>query len=105
MKDLYQRIFDDPEFRALQRRRSRLIWCLSAIMLITYFGFILVIAFAPGFFAVPLGEGTVVTRGIPIGVGIILLGLALTGIYVHRANGEFDAATAAIMRRLGEDPA
>ncbi|MGE0483000.1 MAG: DUF485 domain-containing protein [Gammaproteobacteria bacterium] len=105
MNDIYQRIFDDPEFQALQRRRSRLVWCLSAVMLTTYFGFILVIAFAPTFFAVPLGADTVITRGIPIGVGIILLGLALTGIYVHRANGEFDATTAAIVRRLGEERA
>ena len=103
MNDLYQRIFADPEFQALQRRRSRLIWMLSMIMLVTYFGFILVIAFAPEFFAAPLGADTVITRGIPIGVGIILLGLALTGIYVHRANGEFDTTTADIVQRLRDD--
>ena len=69
-------------------------------MLVSYFGFILVIAFAPGLLAVPLGSRTVVTWGIPIGVGIILLGFALTGLYVYRANGEFDGRIEAIVRRV-----
>jgi len=97
---LYQKIFDDPEFRDLQRRRSRLCWVLALIMLVSYYAFILVIAFQPALFAMPLGDDTVVTVGIPIGVGIILLGFVLTGIYVYRANGEFDRTTAAILRRL-----
>lgn len=97
---LYQKIFDDPEFRDLQRRRSQLCWVLALIMLVSYYAFILVIAFHPALFAVPLGDDTVVTLGIPIGVGIILLGFVLTGIYVYRANGDFDRTTAAIVRRL-----
>ncbi|MEQ8660653.1 MAG: DUF485 domain-containing protein [Gammaproteobacteria bacterium] len=100
MEALYQKIFDDPEFQALQRRRSRLSWVLALTMLTAYYAFILVIAFQPALFAAPLGADTVITWGIPIGVGIILLGFALTGIYVHRANGEFDRTTAAIVRRL-----
>ncbi len=100
MEELYQRIFVDAEFQALQRRRSRLTWTLAAIMMVVYFGFILVIAFKPDFFAVPLGPDTVITRGIPIGVGIILLGFVLTGIYVYRANGEFDVAAERIVRRI-----
>jgi len=100
MEALYQKIFDDPEFRDLQRRRSRLCWTLALVMLVSYYAFILVIAFQPALFAMPLGEATVVTIGIPVGVGIILLGFVLTGIYVYRANGEFDRTTAAIVQRL-----
>ena len=100
MDELYQRIFDDPEFQALQRRRSRLSWTLAIVMLVAYYAFILVIAFHPGLFAVPLGANSVITWGIPIGVGIILLGFLLTGIYVQRANGVFDRDTAGIVRRL-----
>jgi len=103
MSDIYARIFDDPEFQALQRRRSRLSWTLAAIMLTAYFSFILVIAFAPGLFAVPLGPDTVITWGIPIGVSIIVLGFVLTGIYVYRANGEFDRDNAVIVQRLDLD--
>ena len=100
MEDHYRNIFADPEFQEVQRRRSRFSWLLALCMLVSYFGFILVIAFAPGLLAIPLGSRTVVTWGIPIGVGIILLGFALTGLYVYRANGEFDGRIEAIVRRV-----
>lgn len=104
MDEIYARIHADPEFRALQRIRERLCWLLSALMFVAFFGFILVIAFAPGLFAVRLGPDTVITLGIPLGVGIILLGFVLTGIYVWRANGEFDRRNAALLRRLSGEP-
>ncbi len=100
MDDLYEKIFNDAEFQALQRRRSRFSWTLAAIMLTAYYAFILVIAFAPRVFAIPLGPDTVITWGIPVGISIIVLGFILTAIYVHRANGEFDRDNEAIIKRL-----
>lgn len=100
MDELYEKIFADAEFQALQRRRSRFSWLLAGIMLVAYFGFILVIAFAPGALAVPMGDATVITWGIPIGVSIIVLGFILTGLYVHGANGELDTENERIVRRL-----
>ncbi len=69
-------------------------------MLIIYVGFILLIAFAPQWLGTPLHEGTSVTRGIPIGIGVILISFVLTGIYVWRANGEFDRLTKAVMNEV-----
>jgi uncharacterized membrane protein (DUF485 family) len=37
------------------------------------------------------------TLGIPIGLGVIVFTVILTGIYVRRANGEFDRMTAEIL--------
>ena len=51
------------------------------IMLIIYVGFILLIAFAPHWLGTPLHEGTSVTRGIPIGIGVIIISFVLTGVY------------------------
>jgi uncharacterized membrane protein (DUF485 family) len=34
-----------------------------------------------------------VTLGFPLGLGVILSAVVLTGIYVVRANGEFDTLT------------
>jgi uncharacterized membrane protein (DUF485 family) len=96
---LIDRVKRDPEFRALERRRSRLAWTLSAIMAAAYFGFILTVAFAPGFLAEPIGSGTA-TLGIPLGIGVILSAFVLTGLYVHRANTDFDVATQRIIERL-----
>lgn len=93
-----ERIERDPEFHALTQRRARLAWGLSAAMAAIYFGFILLVAFAPGFLATPIGGGTM-TVGIPLGVGVILSAFVLTGVYVRRANTEFDTQTQRIVER------
>ena len=99
-KNLNQRIARDPRFAALQRQRSRYAVTLSVIMLAIYFGYILLIAFWPGALATPLGSGTTMTVGFPVGVGVILAAIVLTGLYVHRANGEFDRVTQQIIREV-----
>lgn len=96
---LIEKVKRDPEFLALERRRSRLAWALSAAMAAIYFGFILLVAFAPAWLATPLGSHTT-TVGIPLGVGVILSAFVLTGVYVRRANTDFDLATERIRERL-----
>ena len=86
-------IRSNPAFTALKRRRNGFARALCALMLLIYYGFILLIAFAPGFLARPLFEGSVITVGFPLGIGVILAAIALTGIYVWRANTEFDRLT------------
>jgi uncharacterized membrane protein (DUF485 family) len=93
-----ERIKRDPEFRALVQRRSRFAWTLSAIMAVIYFGFILTVAFAPSLLAAPLANATL-TLGIPVGIGVILAAFVLTGLYVRRANSEFDVKTQEIIER------
>jgi len=82
-------IRNNPKFAELVRKRTAFAWTLSVIILVIYFGFIGLIAFNKAFLATKLGVG-VTTVGFPIGVGVILSAIALTGIYVYRANGEFD---------------
>ncbi|HDT5890066.1 TPA: DUF485 domain-containing protein, partial [Aeromonas dhakensis] len=43
-------------------------------------------------------EGSSVTRGIPVGIGLILSAFVLTGVYVFRANGEFDELNQKILK-------
>ena len=88
-----QAIKNSPEFIALTKSRNRFAWTLSIVMLAVYYGFIMILAFTPELFGIPLGGETVITVGIPVGVGIILLAFVLTGLYVRRANGEFDELT------------
>lgn len=91
------RLKNHPKFVELVARRSRYAWTLAIVMLAIYYGFILIIAFAPGVLGIPLGEGVVTTLGIPIGILIILAAFVLTGLYVRRANSEFDALTRQIV--------
>lgn len=97
---IYQRIEDSARFRELVEKRQRFATILSIIMLVVYISFILLIAFAPGWLGTPLHEGTSVTRGIPIGIGVIVISFVLTGIYVWRANGEFDRLTKSILSEV-----
>lgn len=99
-QEICQQIENNAHFRELVEKRQRFAALLSVIMLIVYVGFILLIAFAPGWLGTPLYPGTSVTRGIPIGMGIIVISFLLTGVYVWRANGEFDRLTRAVLREV-----
>ena len=90
-----------PAYRRLVQRRRRLAWTLTAIMAAGYFGYILLIAFDKQLLATPIAGGAT-TIGIPIGFGLILLGIALTAIYVRVANREHDALLAQILAETGE---
>ena len=94
----YLRIQKDPNFQELITKRQRFAWTLSILMLGLYLAFILLIAFAPDWLGTPLSEGSTITRGIPVGVGLILASFVLTGIYVFRANGEFDDLNQKILK-------
>lgn len=91
------RIADDPRYRRLIRARGRFGWLLSGIMLAAYFGFVLLIAFDKAFLSQPIVAGGVTSLGIVIGFAIILLAIVLTGLYVARANRDYDAALAALV--------
>ena len=93
------RIRQEPMFRELVERRTRFAWQLSAAMLVIYFGFIAVIAFAPKVLGMPIGGG-VITVGIPVGLFVIVSAFVLTGIYVVRANSTFDPMTRQIIERV-----
>jgi uncharacterized membrane protein (DUF485 family) len=94
-----QRIQQEPLFRELVDKRKHFAWGLSAAMLVIYFGFILIIAFAPKLLAIPIGGG-VITVGIPVGLFVIVSAFVLTGIYVYRANSEFDPITRQITEKV-----
>jgi uncharacterized membrane protein (DUF485 family) len=90
-------ILENPKFKELVSKRSSFAWTLAIIMLVVYYTFILTIAFAPEVLGTPLGDG-VTTIGIPVGIVIIFFAFILTGVYVKRANSEFDELTAQIKR-------
>ena len=85
-------IQQNPKFQELIRKKTRVSWLLSLVMLVIYYGFILMIAFSPATLGQSLSGG-VTTVGIPIGIMIILSVFVITGIYVRRANTELDQLT------------
>lgn len=100
MRDtIVDRIQSHPEYQALRRRRNRFGWTLTILMLAVYYGYIGLIAFDKAFLATPIGAG-VSTIGIPIGLGVIVFTIAITLVYIRRANGEFDRVTAQILKEV-----
>ena len=95
------KIRNNPKFKAMVTRKERMGRVLTCFMLVIYFGFILTIAFAPHWLAIPLQHGGVLTLGIPIGIAIILAAFAATGIYVYWANTHFDEITREILKETG----
>ena len=81
-----QKIQSHPKYLELRTKRNRLGIFLTVLMLVAYYGYIALIAFDKKFLAQPIGSG-VTTLGIPIGMGVILFTIVITGIYVRRANG------------------
>ncbi|HEY3433160.1 MAG TPA: DUF485 domain-containing protein [Rhodocyclaceae bacterium] len=98
-EDLVQKVKSNPTYQELKAKRSSFGWVLTIIMLVAYYGYIAVIAFDKELFAQKTGEG-VMTLGIPVGVGLIFFTVIITGLYVRRANTEFDELTAKLLKEI-----
>ena len=97
--DAYTRIHEHPKFRELVQQRNSFAYVLAAIMLVIYYGFILLVAYGKDFLGTRIGAG-VTTIGIPIALGVIISAFVLTAIYVARANGRFDEMTNDLTREF-----
>ncbi|MEY2688252.1 MAG: hypothetical protein RL375_2450 [Pseudomonadota bacterium] len=95
--DIVERIRVNPKYLELRGKRNSFGWWLTLLMMVVYYGYIALIAFNKPFLAQPLGAG-VTTVGVPIGMGVIIFTIVITGIYVRRANSEFDALTAQLLK-------
>ncbi|MGQ3676196.1 DUF485 domain-containing protein [Xanthobacter sp. TB0139] len=96
---LVEKISANPNYQKLKATRSSFGWTLTILMLIVYYGFILLIAFDKELLATRFGDG-VMTWGIPIGFGVIVFTILITGVYVRRANGEFDELSEKIKQEV-----
>ena len=94
---LQSRIAQSPDYKKLLERRRRLIKPLLLVGLVPYYSFILVLAFKPGLLSLRMGEG-VTTLGIVLGVALIALTIAITGIYIHQTDTKSEVLLEAIKR-------
>lgn len=97
-QETYRRIRDNPKFQAFVKKRNNFSIVMSILMIIAYYGYILLIAFNKPLVASKLSEGGVTSIGIPMGLGVIVFTVIITWIYVSRANTEFDTEAEAIIK-------
>ena len=79
----------ERHFRALSQRQGNIAAVLTAVMIIVYFGFILLIAYNRPLMARLIVPGLSV--GILLGALVIVCTWLLTWVYVRWANTHYDA--------------
>ncbi|WP_150429623.1 DUF485 domain-containing protein [Dechloromonas sp. CZR5] len=97
-QNIQAKIRSNPKFAELVGKRTRFAIILSLVVLVPYYSFMMVTAFNPGLLAKPLAEGSVMTWGWPLAALMVVGGWLLTGVYISRANGEFDDLNQQILK-------
>ncbi|OMG53175.1 hypothetical protein BJN45_13200 [Azonexus hydrophilus] len=100
---MYERMRVNPKFQELVARRGRFAWTLAAIVLIMFYGFVMVVAFAPESLGQPIAEGSRWTIGVVVELFMFIFFWALTAVYVRRANTEFDALSQEVVREAWKE--
>ncbi|TCB49340.1 DUF485 domain-containing protein [Acinetobacter sp. ANC 4779] len=93
------RILQNPKFKEMVAKKSRLSWTLTGIMLFVYVGFMLLVGYNKEFLMSSF-DGGVITWGIPLGLSIIVLSFVLCGVYSYIANNKLDPLTQDAMREV-----
>ncbi|MBI2389400.1 MAG: DUF485 domain-containing protein [Deltaproteobacteria bacterium] len=87
----------------LASMRARVALGLTAAMLVSYFGFILLVAFRKPMLGATIVPG--LSLGIALGAAVIAIAWTLTGIYLRWAGARWDTAVEALRREHGLAPA
>ena len=80
----------DSALKAVSAARWRMAILLTTIMMVVYFGFILLVAFNKPLLGTPLVAG--LSLGMLLGVLVIVAAWVLTWVYVRWANTHYDAS-------------
>ncbi|MCW2248819.1 uncharacterized membrane protein (DUF485 family) [Azospirillum fermentarium] len=99
---VYDRVLANPKFAQLTARRNRFSVLLAVVMLGIYYAFVLTVAFNPKLLSLPWSEGLTLTIGLVAGFCITVACIVSTGIYVARANSEFDRLTRELIEEAGQ---
>ena len=84
------RVEANPKYHRLVSMRSSYSVVMTILVMAVYYGYILLVAFDKEWLAGKIGDGLVTSIGIPLGVGVIVVTIVLTNVYVRRANRVFD---------------
>ena len=95
---IYENIKRDPRYAQLVQQRGRFANTLALTVIVVFFSFVLLVAFAPGFIAMRIWDDSNITVGIAMGLFQFIFFCLLTWVYVRRANGEFDTLSEQIVQ-------
>lgn len=95
---MYERMRVNPKFQELVAKRGRFAWTLAFIVLTMFYGFVMIVAFAPTSLGQPIAEGSRWTIGVAVELFMFIFFWALTAVYVRRANTEFDTLSQEVVK-------
>ncbi|HEY3374227.1 MAG TPA: DUF485 domain-containing protein [Candidatus Aquicultor sp.] len=89
----------DINFQQLISTRKKVASVLTALTLVTYFTFILLMAFGKEILSATIAPN--ITIGIPIGAAVIVISWLLTFTYANWANKKYDPLVEEVKERMG----
>ncbi len=93
-------IIESPDFKALVAKRWSVSIVLLVLLFVSYYGYIILIASSEGKKFVSQKIGEVTTLAIPLGIAAIVMGFALTAVYIVWANKSYDPEVERIRSQL-----
>lgn len=97
-------LLEDQRFRAAMRRKQRLSLIFASTICILFFGFILIIAFAPGVFSATVDAHGVINLYLLVSVGLILLVCVLMNLFVVLKQRDRHEDIHRLIAEIGEQP-
>ena len=98
--EIAARVEANPKYHRLLHVRRSFSIVMTVLVMLVYYGYIVLIAFDKELLATPLSSTGVTTLGVPIGMGVIVFTVVITAIYVRRANSEFDKMKNEIIKEV-----
>jgi len=97
-RERWHEVYTSAAFTALRRRRSRVGWSLTAVTMVLYVGFFIVVALAPG----PLGDRIPVfgSVGIALVIALFVAAFALVWGYLSYSSRRLAPAQEAIVAQI-----
>lgn len=92
------RILDDPDFKELARRKNAISLVLTLVTMLSFYGFVWLLGWQSDWLARKVSGS--INRGIPLGIGVIILSWILTGLYVRWANTQYDALVERVKAKM-----
>ena len=100
--EIAARVASNPMYHLLVKMRSSYSIVMTLCVMAVYYGYILLIAFDKEWLGTKLGTDMTTSIGFPLGVGVIVVTVILTNIYVRRANTKFDDMDAQIIKEASK---
>ncbi len=90
-------ILQDPDFKELKSSKWKVSIILGSIVMILYFGFVLLMAYNKPLFA---NKVLGIYVGIPIGVFVLVSTILITVVYVLWANSNYDVLVEKVKEKI-----